>query len=372
MPSASTAPSSRPPQRARLHPSAVSQQIKRLERHTGVQLLERVGRGVALTELGCRLADDGNRVLGDLEAIEAQSRRPTGVLPARSGADRGLLHGVRGLVALALATLRHTDPGLDVRVVESDPHEALDLVAVGARSTPRSCTTVGRPAAADPRACRGRPPGDRHCGCAGPPRPSPGHSIGHHCRGPGRAMWTCAPVGSGSRLARPLHRRLWPAARRALLGDGVLLADRPGRELERRGPGAAVGLEALPSGVIAVPVDDPVTRRILQVSARRWRRARPSAGSTTSSPRRWTPWPSPTRADGRDSGSGTGAGTGARDQGGADARDRGGFGQRTGGEEVASAAAYIAWSATPASSRMLCIDNIGAPRSTVVTPPGRP
>ena len=31
-------------------PSAVSQQIKRLERETGVALLERVGRGVALTD----------------------------------------------------------------------------------------------------------------------------------------------------------------------------------------------------------------------------------------------------------------------------------------------------------------------------------
>ena len=37
-------------------PSAISQQIKRLESQTGVQLLERQGRGVLLTEAGRTLS----------------------------------------------------------------------------------------------------------------------------------------------------------------------------------------------------------------------------------------------------------------------------------------------------------------------------
>ena len=52
-------------------PSAVSQQVKRLERQTGVPLLERVGRGVMPTRQGRHLIDAGARLLGDLEALEA-------------------------------------------------------------------------------------------------------------------------------------------------------------------------------------------------------------------------------------------------------------------------------------------------------------
>lgn len=52
-------------------PSAISQQIKRLERQAGVSLLERVGRGVVLTGEGRQLVDRGARLLGDLEEIES-------------------------------------------------------------------------------------------------------------------------------------------------------------------------------------------------------------------------------------------------------------------------------------------------------------
>ncbi|HEU4332297.1 MAG TPA: LysR family transcriptional regulator, partial [Lapillicoccus sp.] len=44
-------------------PSAVSQQIKKLERQTGSAVLERYGRGVLLTDHGERLADQGADLL---------------------------------------------------------------------------------------------------------------------------------------------------------------------------------------------------------------------------------------------------------------------------------------------------------------------
>ncbi len=250
-------------------PSAVSQQIKRLERHTGVQLLERVGRGVALTELGRRLADDGNRVLGDLEAIEAQLAAAHGSAPLHGQVRIAAFStGVRGLVAPALATLRDSDPGLDVRVVESDPHEALDLVAGGQVDTAlvHNWGDLPLPIPAHVE--------DVHLGIDTAdvlvPRDHPlaTRSVITAADLDG-LVWTCAPVGSvchgwlvhlhDAHGLRP-DVRYWAMEFSSQIGlvehgNAVALVPRLGRE-------------SLPSGVIAVPVDDPVTRRILQV----WRR----------------------------------------------------------------------------------------------------
>ena len=70
-------------------PSAVSQQLAALERDAGVPLLERVGRGVQLTEAGHRLVAHADVVLARLEAAEADLEivvRPG----RRAGADRHL------------------------------------------------------------------------------------------------------------------------------------------------------------------------------------------------------------------------------------------------------------------------------------------
>ena len=59
-------------------PSAISQQVKRLERQTGVALLERGGRGVILTGAGRHLVDEGGRLLTDLERLESGLHRLSG------------------------------------------------------------------------------------------------------------------------------------------------------------------------------------------------------------------------------------------------------------------------------------------------------
>ena len=61
-------------------PSAVSQQVKRLERQTNVALLERVGRGVMLTREGRHLVDAAGRLLADLESIESGLHRQAGTV----------------------------------------------------------------------------------------------------------------------------------------------------------------------------------------------------------------------------------------------------------------------------------------------------
>ncbi|MFK4114251.1 LysR family transcriptional regulator [Microbacterium sp. NPDC006705] len=118
-------------------PSAVSQQIKRLERETGVALLERVGRGVALTAAGTQLVVGSTPILADLERLRAD-------LHAGVGADGdGRVTGelrlaafstvVRGLLAPVLVGLAAAHPDLRLPVRESEPWETVALVASGQR-----------------------------------------------------------------------------------------------------------------------------------------------------------------------------------------------------------------------------------------------
>lgn len=111
-------------------PSAISQQIKRLERQAGVSLLERVGRGVVLTREGRQLVDRGARLLGDLEEIESSLHQQAGTVAGTIGLV-AFSTAVRGLLANALPGVLDQHPGLDVRLLERDPWEAVDLIATG-------------------------------------------------------------------------------------------------------------------------------------------------------------------------------------------------------------------------------------------------
>jgi DNA-binding transcriptional LysR family regulator len=111
-------------------PSAVSQQVKRLERELGVPLLERVGRGVLLTAHGKQVVDDGQLMLAQLERMQSQ-------VHATGGEPRGPLRlaafatAMRGVAAPLVSALTVTAREVSVTLVEKDPAEAVDLVAVG-------------------------------------------------------------------------------------------------------------------------------------------------------------------------------------------------------------------------------------------------
>ncbi|MDR3032377.1 MAG: LysR family transcriptional regulator, partial [Kitasatospora sp.] len=111
-------------------PSAISQQIAKLERETRTVLLERQGRGIQLTDAARQLADTAQRVLALVEqaevTLEEQRGRPAGrlLVAAFPTAARGLLPAV-------LAELHTGCPELDVRLLESDPYPAAELVARG-------------------------------------------------------------------------------------------------------------------------------------------------------------------------------------------------------------------------------------------------
>lgn len=111
-------------------PSAVSQQIKRMERDLGVVLLDRVGRGVALTEAGRLLVEHGRGILRHLEAAMSG-------LQADDGAVRGPVRiaafstAVRGLIAPLVADLLRTAPDVVPEVLERDPAEVVEMMVAG-------------------------------------------------------------------------------------------------------------------------------------------------------------------------------------------------------------------------------------------------
>ncbi len=113
-----------------MSPSGVSQQMSTLEREAGVELLERVGRGVRLTPAGERLVRHTERVLAVLE--EAQSD-----VDAVAHGVAGRVHtyafptAARALLVPALARLRARFPDLELKMVDLEPEESIPLLKIG-------------------------------------------------------------------------------------------------------------------------------------------------------------------------------------------------------------------------------------------------
>ncbi len=111
-------------------PSAVSQQIKRLEKQAGLPLLERVGRGVILTEHGRRLVTDGSRLLVELEQLESglhhDADRVAGHLRVAAFST-----AMRGIVAPAVRILLEQHRDLTLTLTEHEPWGTVDLIASG-------------------------------------------------------------------------------------------------------------------------------------------------------------------------------------------------------------------------------------------------
>jgi DNA-binding transcriptional LysR family regulator len=112
-------------------PSAVSQQLKRLEAQSGAAVIERIGRHVVLTEHGRRLAERGERLLDELEALEhlphAEPAELTGTFRIAAFST-----AMRGLLVPALAEVRSRAPRLRLALDELDPWEALQRLERGA------------------------------------------------------------------------------------------------------------------------------------------------------------------------------------------------------------------------------------------------
>ncbi|MGI5455019.1 LysR family transcriptional regulator [Streptomyces sp. CA-249302] len=112
-------------------PSAVSQQITKLERETRTVLLEREGRGVRLTPEAHQLVDTAKELLAIVERAEIEMEERRGV-PSGRLTIGAFASAARGLMPAVLADLAVRHPALDARLTEVDPHLSVDLVAKGA------------------------------------------------------------------------------------------------------------------------------------------------------------------------------------------------------------------------------------------------
>ncbi|HEY0716288.1 MAG TPA: LysR substrate-binding domain-containing protein, partial [Streptosporangiaceae bacterium] len=102
----------------------------RLEAETGVRLIQRAGRGIRLTDAGRLLADRGAEVLGRLDAAENELAAHAGL---RAGRVRlaAFPSALGTVVPAAAAMLRAGHPGMDLRLAEAEPPEALRMLRAG-------------------------------------------------------------------------------------------------------------------------------------------------------------------------------------------------------------------------------------------------
>ena len=107
--------------------SSVSQGIAALARDAGSALVEPDGRRVRLTPAGHRLAAHAVTILAAVDAARGDldpSSEPAGVLRVA-----GFASAIRRVLVPVVQELAETHPGLDVRIHEHEPLEALDLLA---------------------------------------------------------------------------------------------------------------------------------------------------------------------------------------------------------------------------------------------------
>src|ERR687889_1242146 len=111
-------------------PSAVSQQLAMLEREAGLPLLERVGRGVRLTDAALVLVEHAQALLERTALAEADLAAAAGTVAGR-GRIAGFESVALRLALPAMESLARDAPRLRCELLELEPEEALPGLALG-------------------------------------------------------------------------------------------------------------------------------------------------------------------------------------------------------------------------------------------------
>jgi DNA-binding transcriptional LysR family regulator len=136
-----------------LTPSAVSQQLVALEHEVGHRLFTRDGRGVHLTAVGKIMLGHANEVLAQLERAEAEvAAYTTG--EAGEVAVACFATAISAVLSPAMAALRTTAPGLQVRVLDAEGDHSLAMLLDGEADLAVAVEYRGAPDAADRRLSR--------------------------------------------------------------------------------------------------------------------------------------------------------------------------------------------------------------------------
>jgi molybdate transport repressor ModE-like protein len=109
---------------------SVTHHLARLEAQTGAQLVQRVGRGIRLTQAGQLLADRAAEILGRIEAADAELSAHVG-LTAGQVRLAGFSSAIASLVPRAVAGLADRHPGLQISLTDAHPPDALELLRTG-------------------------------------------------------------------------------------------------------------------------------------------------------------------------------------------------------------------------------------------------
>ncbi|WP_329045512.1 LysR family transcriptional regulator [Amycolatopsis sp. NBC_01488] len=115
-------------QRLSFTPSAVSQQLAKLERDVGAPLLHRNPRGVTLTPVGAALLSHAETIVGELRTAERTVRALLGEEPAQLTVGTFASAG-RTLVPAALAEFRRDHPAVALRLLDLEPPDGYGLVS---------------------------------------------------------------------------------------------------------------------------------------------------------------------------------------------------------------------------------------------------
>ena len=109
---------------------SVSHHLARLEAETGAQLLQRVGRGIRLTQAGQLLAGRAAEIIGRMDAAEAELSAHVGLTAGRVRLA-GFSSAMGALVPRAAATLAREHPSLEIGLTDTHPPEALEMLRTG-------------------------------------------------------------------------------------------------------------------------------------------------------------------------------------------------------------------------------------------------